>query len=102
MGEKVFHFGFLSSIASTSLSPWYATVSNNQLITFTDSGGIQRNVNSLTIWANATALYIQINESGYCVYIPANGSISIDYLLIHEIRVMHNSPVDLRYAASFY
>jgi len=100
--DKIQHFGFMSSILSTALTPWYTTTDNNELIEFKDANGVLRNVNAVTIWANDSDLYINVNDSGSCLWIAQGKSLSIDFLLMKSIRVMGNAGITLRWAASYY
>ena len=101
MGEKIYHWGCISSVSSDNLTPYIQTTDNNQLIEFI-SDGVQRTINSLTIWAESSDLYINVNDGGECLYIPSNSFTSIDYLRITKIRVMANAGIKLRYFASYY
>ena len=102
MVDKLMHWNAISSIKSDNLTPYYTTTDNNQVIEFKTSDGVQRSVNALTIWTNSTALYIQLGDSTDCIYIPANSSVSLDYLLIKKITVLANAGVNLRYIAMYY
>ena len=100
--DKLKHFNIISSITTDDLTPFYETVDNNEIIEFVTPEGIHRSVNSLTIWTDSSALYIELNDSSYCVYIPANSFISIDYLLLKSIKVKANAGAKLRYLAMYY
>jgi hypothetical protein len=100
--DKVKHFNIISSVLASAPSPWMTTLDNNEIIEFKTLDGTQRNVNSLTIWSNSTALYIQVGTSDYCVYIPANSSISLDYLQLQQITVLGLAGIELRWTALYY
>lgn len=102
MGEKLYHWGIISSILSDNLTPFYETVDNNQKINFVTADGTQRSINSLTIWSSASDLYIDMNSSGYCVYVPANTAVSLDYLQLSNMIVLGNSGQKIRYVALYY
>jgi len=97
-----FHSGFISSIHKDNLTPFYTTISNNEIISFTDTQGKNQNLNSLTIEADNTALYIQVLPSEYCVYIPANGKTTIDFLKISQIKVLGNLGQKIKWYGKFY
>lgn len=100
--DKVKHWGIISSILSDNLTPYYTTIDNNQLIEFKTADGTQRSINSLTIWSDGSALYIDLNSTGYCIYIPANSFVSLDYLHLKNMIVTGNSGQSLRYVAMYY
>jgi hypothetical protein len=93
------HYTFISSIPFNSLHPFYTTLANNEVIYIKDSNGTQFQANSLTIFTNSSALYIQIGSSDFCIYIPANDFISLDYLSIESFKVLANSGAELRWYA---
>jgi len=96
------HSGFISSIHKDNLTPFYTTISNNEIISFTDTQGRNQNLNSLTIEADNTALYIQILPSEYCIYILANNSVTIELLNIKEIKVLGNLGQKIRWYGLYY
>ena len=96
------HSGFISSIHKDNLVEFYTTTANNQIITFTDTNGNSNHLNSLTIEADATDLFIQILPSEYCVYIPANNSSTIDYCDIKQIKVLGNLGQKIKWYGLFY
>jgi len=96
------HSGYISSIHKDNLTPFYTTISNNEIISFTDAQGKNQNLNSLTIEADNTALYIQVLPSEYCVYIPVNGSTTIDFLKISQIKVLGNLGQKIKWYGKFY
>lgn len=104
MSDKLKHWGCISSIKSDNLTPFYTTLENNEEILFVDDDGVQRVINSLTLWTSADALYIQISESGdgQCIYLPANSSVSLDYLKIDKIKILAVAGVLIRYLALYY
>jgi len=95
-------YGFISSIKYDSLTPWYTLTSNNEVIAFIDADGNQRQLNSLFIEAENTSLFIRILPSDYCIYIPANGSRSIDLQKIESIQVMNNLGSNIRWSGQFF
>lgn len=101
--DKLKHFKFFSSIDSGSLTPWYETVDNEQVFSFVDQNGVSYNVNSLTLFTEASELYFEIpSDSGYAVYVPANSSINVDYLLIKNFKILAPATAKFRYYAMAY
>lgn len=100
--DKVRHWNIISSVVSDDLTPWYTTVDNDEVIQFVSADGVQRNVNALTVWANTSDLYIKVGDTSYCVYVPANASVSLDYLQLQKMTVMGNAGIKLRYVAMYY
>jgi len=96
------HAGFISSIHKDTLTPWITTTEADQTITFTDMNGKKYNLNSLTIEAETTDLYIQILPSEYCIYIKAGESSGIDYLKISQIKVLGSLGQKLRWSGLYY
>jgi len=82
------HSGFLSSIHKDTLTPFYVTTQEDEIINFQDQNNNIYSLNSLTVTANATDLFIQILPSEYCIHIPASSSVTIDYLKIKQIKVL--------------
>ena len=100
MVNTISSFGFLSSVSPTNLTPWITTTSASQVITFTDDNGNQLDVNALTLYASGSPIYVKIN-SGSCVYVASDSSVSIDGTVIRNITIMGGSPVTLRYYAKY-
>lgn len=100
---NLLHSGFISSIHKDNLTPWITTTEADQVINFIDQSGSKRILNSLTIDAETTDLYIQILPSEYCIYIKA-GEIGggIDFLRIEQIKVLGLSGQKLRWSGLFY
>ncbi len=96
------HFGFISSIHKDSLIPYYTTTSANQIISFVDKSNNQQILNSLTIEAENTPLYIQILPSEYCIFVPENGYYTLNDLSIKNIQVLGNSGQKLRWYGFIY
>lgn len=98
------HYGFISSVTSTT-TPWFTTTESNQTINFADTTEKPRTLNSLVIIADTTDLYIKIlpnyeNES--YLYIPAGKREAIDYCRITGIQILGNSGQKLRWFGLFY
>lgn len=102
MGEKIYHWNIISNITTSDLTPFYTTVDNNEIIEFKTPEGIQRNVNSLTVWSDTSDLFFEVNDSSYVVYVPANSFVSLDYLSLRYIKVLSNAGIKLRYVAMYY
>ena len=96
------HSGFISSIHKDNLVEFYTTTANNQTITFTDTNGNLNHLNSLTIEADATDLFIQILPSEYCIHITANNSSTIDYCDIKQIKVLGNLGQNLKWYGLYF
>jgi len=96
------HSGFISSIHKSNLVEFYTTTANNQIITFTDTNGNSNHLNSLTIEADATDLFIQILPSEYCVCIAAGNSTTIDYCNIQQIKVLGNLGQNLKWYGLYF
>jgi hypothetical protein len=95
---NLYHSGFISSIKYDNLTPWYTTTSDNQVIEFKETDGQQRHLNSLFIETEATALYIRILPTDYCLYVPANSSINYDFEDVKSIQIMNVAGVKLRWS----
>ena len=96
------HSGFISSIHKDNLVEFYTTTANNQIITFTDTNGNLNHLNSLTIEADATDLFIQILPSDYCICITAGNSTTIDYCNIQQIKVLGNLGQNLKWYGLYF
>jgi len=96
------HSGFISSIHKDNLVEFYTTTANNQIITFADTNGNLNHLNSLTIEADATDLFIQILPSEYCVCIAAGNSTTIDYCNIQQIKVLGNLGQNLKWYGLYF
>lgn len=95
--DKLDHYGVISSIVDDNLTPYYETTLDDELIDFITTDGIQRVVNSLNIWSNTTDLYVEINESGRCVVVPAYSFLNIDYIPIKNITITGLAGQQFRY-----
>ena len=101
MSDRVQHFGFLSSVQYNNLTPWYTTLANDEVIYFKDVSGDQKEVNSVTIFSEASGLYIRLLPSTGCIYIPSGSQISIEYQEMESIQVMANAGIKLRWYAQY-
>ena len=99
--DKIRHFGFLSSISTENKELYLETAATDDEIPLITSDGIQRNVNSLTLFAIDTDLIVEINP-GYCVVIKAGTSISLDYLYIKSFKILGNALQKYRFYACYY
>jgi len=99
---NLFHSGYLSSIHKDNLTPFHTTTVANELITFTDQNNNPYPLNSLTIEANNTDLYIQILPSEFVLHIIAGNSISIDYCSIKQIKVLGNLGQDIKWYGLYF
>jgi hypothetical protein len=101
MGEKIYHWGFLSSISTANKELYLETTKTDDEIFFITSDGTQRQVNSLTLFAINSDLIVEINP-GYCVSIKAGTSLSLDYLYIKSIKILGAALQQYRFYACFY
>jgi len=96
------HSGFISSIHKDTLTPFYVTTQENEIINFQDQNNNSYSLNSLTVEANATDLFIQILPSEYCVHIPAGSSLTIDYCRIQQIKVLGLANQNIKWFGLYY
>lgn len=100
--NHLIHSGFISSIHKDALSPWVTTTKNNEIIEFKESNGQQRYLNALTIFSEATPLYIRILPSDYCIYLEPNSFVEYNLEKIEGIQVMGNLGQKIRWYGQFY
>lgn len=96
------HSGFISSIHKDDLTAFYVTTQDNEIIDFQDKNGNLYSLNSLTIEANTTDLFIQILSSEYCVHVSAGSSLTIDYCEIKQIKVLGLANQSLKWFGLFF
>ena len=85
-----------------TLTEYYTTTSNNQVINFVD-GTNQLNLNSLFLEnLEDSTMYIQPLPYEYVITIPSGESRNIDYVKVTGIKVLGNSGQKLRYSGCSY
>jgi hypothetical protein len=99
---NLFHSGFVSSIKYDNLTPWFITTSKDQIIEFKDSDNQLRHLNSLSIEAETTDLYVRIMPSDFCLYIGAGESKRYNFEEVSSIQIMGNPNQKLRWFGMFY
>lgn len=103
MGEKVYHFVYISNTTSSGKQIWATTTGNNETVSFVDENGAARIVNSLTIYSKDADLYIALPSGGYyCSYIKAGESKSFDFLRLENFQVLGSSGQSYRFEAMSY
>jgi len=96
------HSGYISYCKYDALTEWYTTTENQEVISFEETDGTVRQLNSLFIESENTSLFIRILPGDFILYVPANESRNFDFKKIESIQVMHNLGVKLRWSGQYF
>ena len=103
MGEKIYHFVYLSNTESATKQLWVTSSDNDEIVNFVDGDGTPRVVNSLTIYSKDSDLYVALPANGdFCTFIPSGTSKSFDFLRLESFQILGNAPISYRWEALSY
>ena len=95
------HSGFISSVKPESLTAWYTTQEQDEIITFVKDE-VNVSLNSLIIYANQEDLFVQLLPDTDILFIAAGTYREYNDEKINSIKVFGLAGQELRWEGQFY